>query len=333
MGTVLSPRLVLFGAFAVAVYLTAAVLGGHLAVLPNGHAVSVGVVTDLAVLVPCAYYALVVRPRQWPLVAVVPAVLAGVLLARTVLPAGYRGSLQYMEVLGFVAEAALLGWVACRAGRALRSARTTEATDPLSQLHASARAVVPGRAATVLAAELGVAYYGLVAWRARAHVPPGAEAFTTHRRSGHGGLVFALLLITGVEGLVVHLLLAGRSAAAAWSVTALSVYGAFWLVADYRATVLAPLAWDGTALCLRSGLRWRARVARGQIAGVSRAPLAGPGRGHSVAFLTEPNVWIECASPVVLEGPYGIRRETTRVGLFVDEPDRLVAALTGQPAA
>ena len=140
-------------------------------------------------------------------------------------------------------------------------------------------------------------------------------------------------MLTVVEGLAAHLLLAGWSTKAAWVVTALGAYGALWLVADYRATVLRPLAWDGAELWLRAGLRWRGRVPRGQIVRVSRGPRPEGGGVRSLAFFAQPNVWVDLAAPVALDGPYGLRSEATRVGLFVDEPDRFVAALAGDGRA
>lgn len=336
MATALHPRTLLFGAFAAAVCVTALVLGSVLPTLPHPATLAAGVTLDLTVLVPGAYYALVVRPRRWSPLAVAPVAAAGLLVAAGVLPAGYRATLGVVEAAVVPAEAALLGWLAWRAVRAGRGTGAPGAPDPVSLVYASARAIAPARVAAVLATELAVLYYALLAWRARPHVPAGARAFSAHRRSGHGALVFTLLLITGVEGLVVHLLLAGASATAAWIATAVSVYGALWLLADYRAAVLAPpVLLAGGELWLRAGLRWRVRVARGQIVRVSRTAPDAPAGGHarSLAFLTEPNVWIECAAPVVLEGPYGVRRRATHLGLFADEPDRLTAALTGGDVA
>ena len=40
----------------------------------------------------------------------------------------------------------------------------------------------------------------------------------------------------------------------------------------------------------------------------------------SLTFLTTPNLWVRLSTPVLLEGPYGIRRHARCIGLFVDEP-------------
>jgi hypothetical protein len=269
----------LFAAVALAVYLTAVVLSGQLGSLPNGRGVAAGVAMDLMLLVPGAYYLLVVRPRRWPVAAVAPVVIAGLAMAALILPAGHRAPLRVAEVVLIPVEIALLSWVVWRAAHGFRTAGTTPAADPLARLQVSAGAVVPGRLAHVVATELAVLYYALASWRARPHVPAGATAFSTHQQSGQGGIVFALLLIVAVEGVVGHLLLASWSAAAAWGATALTGYSALWLVADYRATVLGPVTWDGTSLWLRCGLRWRGSMARAQLTRIARRPLDG----HSTA--------------------------------------------------
>ena len=322
MNPAIRSRTALFAAVALGVYLTATVLGAELATLPHADRIALGITLDLALVVPAAYYWLVVRPRGWPVAGVLPIVIAGVVAAGLVIPAMHHDVVRAAERLLLPAEAMVVGWIAWRATRAARAAGAAHDADPLTTLQAGAAAVIPGRAAAVIASELGVLYYGLAAWRARPHAPPGAESFSTHRTSGHGGLVFALLLITAVEGVVVHVLLANWNAAVAWIVTALTVYGALWLLADYRATVLAPLSWDGTTLRVRCGLRWRARLANAQLRRIARAPTDGAGDAQSLTFLADPNVWIECVPPAELHGPFGLRREATWIGLSVDDADR-----------
>ena len=188
------------------------------------------------------------------------------------------------------------------------------------------------RVADVLASELAVLFYAFGTWRSTARVPDGAYAFTSHRRSGHGGLIFALVVLTIVEGIAVHLLLASWSTILAWVLTFLSFYAVLWLVADYRATVLRPLLADETEVWIRGGLRWRARVPRDQITAVARTKPDPQECTTSLAFLTTPNLWVRFSEPVLLEGPYGIRRHARCIGLFVDEPAEFQRLLGSQSA-
>jgi hypothetical protein len=107
------------------------------------------------------------------------------------------------------------------------------------------------RAADVLASELAAIHCALFSWRSRAHLPGDARAFSSHKRSGHGGLVFALLVLTAVEALAIHVLPTRWSPVLAWIITALSLYGALWLLADYRASILRPVLVDSNEVWLR----------------------------------------------------------------------------------
>jgi hypothetical protein len=150
--------------------------------------------------------------------------------------------------------------------------------------------------------------------------PDDAWAFSSHKRSGHGGLVFALLALTAVEVIAIHVLLALWSPVLAWIITALSLYGALWLLADYRASILRPVLVDSDDVWLRAGLRWQARVPRRMVSAVVRTAPRSQECTRSLAFLTTPNLWLEFSEPISLAGPYGIRRRVRKVGLFVDNP-------------
>jgi hypothetical protein len=307
-----------------AICTTALVLAGQLPGLAHPEAIALGITLDLTVLVPLAYYFLVVRPKGWPPVAVAPIIVLSLLIAAAVLPSDHQQTLRVLRTLLVPAEIGLLGWIGWQAFRALWVARDEGAADPLEALHKSARASVPvERAADVLASELAVLHYALFSWRSRAHRPNGALAFSSHKRSGHGGLVFVLLVLAAVEVVAIHVLLALWSPVIAWIVTALNLYGALWLVADYRASILRPVLVDSDEVWLRAGLRWQARVPRRMIAAVVRTAPGLQERTRSLAFLTTPNLWLEFSEPIDLAGPYGIRRRVRKVGVFVDNPAEL----------
>jgi hypothetical protein len=322
----------LFLIVAGAICTTALVLAGQLPSLKHPEAVAVGITLDLMVLVPLAYYFLVVRPKGWPPVAVAPMLVLSLLVAAAVLPSDHQQTLRVLRALVIPAELGLLGWIGWQAFRALRETRDEAAADPLEALHKSARAFLRvERAADVLASELAVLHYALFSWRSRAHQPDAAWAFSSHERSGHGGLVLALLVLTAVEAIAIHVLLALWSPALAWIITALSLYGALWLLADYRASILRPVLVDSDEVWLRAGLRWHARVPRRMIAAVVRTAPGSQEGTRSLAFLTTPNLWLEFSEPISLRGSYGIRRRVRKVGLFVDNPaefERLVNSAT-----
>jgi len=248
--------------------------------------------------------------------------------AALVLPRAHHQALRVLEILLIPLEVALLGSVVWRAARALRLSRSSIAGDPLHQLHSAARGALPwDRAAEVFASEAALLYYAFGAWRTRPHAPAGACAFTQHRRSGHGGIVFALLVLMAAEGVVLHLLLARWSVIAAWVLTIASLYGALWLVADYRATVLRPVLVGADEVWIRAGLRWNARLPRSMITAVQRTPPAEKEECLQLTLLSTPTHWVAFAEPVSVQGPYGFRRRARVLGLTPDAPEEFRRSL------
>ena len=76
------------------------------------------------------------------------------------------------------------------------------------------------------------------------------------------------------ETIALHFLVARWSEVAAWVLTGVSVYGAVWLVGDYRACVARRIEVTEESLRLRLGLRWEAEIPYSAIAEI--VPL-GPG--------------------------------------------------------
>lgn len=330
--TTVHPPTLLFAALAVAVYATAIALSGALPALPHPGAVAAGATLDLVVLVPAAFYLLVARPRGLPLATLAPVLLLSALAAAAILPSDHHRTLRFLELLLVPLEAALLGSVAWRALAAARRARGAPG-DPLDRIRAAARDAVPiPRAAEVLTAEVALFHYAFGAWRARPHCPAGAAAFTQHRRSGAGGIAFALVLLTLAEAAAVHLLLARWSATAAWVLTLASLYGALWLVADHRATVLRPILVDESGARIRAGLRWDVRLPPDAVVRVQRTAPDAELRPLRLPLLGEPTRWLVLREPVEVRGPYGFTRRAGALGLAPDDPDGLCRALGAAPA-
>jgi hypothetical protein len=322
--------LLTFVIVAAAIYAAGVAIVQQLPRIDHRGAVAVGVTFDLVVVVPLAFYLLVVRRLGLSIVTLAPVIVLSLIAASRVLPADHRQSLRALELLLAPLELGLLGWIGWRAARALRAARREAAVEPLEQFRRAAFAVTRnGRAAAIAAFEIAVLYYGLAAWRARPHAPAGADAFTHHVRSGHSGIVLAFLLVLAAEGFAVHLLLMHWNPTVAWIFTIGTVYGALWLIADYRATVLRPILVGPDGIVFRAGLRTTAQVPLASIATVGReAPGAGE-RSLKLGLAGTPTRWVTLTEPVQARGPYGLVRRVRVIGLEPDAPeefDRVLAA-------
>jgi len=316
----------------VAVYSAALALAGWLPYLDRADVVAGGMTVDMVVLVPAAFYFLVVRRRGLPIVTLVPVVVVSMLAACRVLPADRHQLLSALEYLVAPAEIAILGWIAWRSAKALGKARQDTAMDPWQQLQQAAYEVTGSHlAASVLASELAVVYYALGSWRAKPHVPEGSSGFTHHLRSGQSGIVLGFLVIVASEGLAMHLLLLRWSALVAWIFTIGSVYSALWAIADYRATVLRPILVTDESIVIRAGFRYVLEVPRRAIVEVGREKPDFGRKSRNLTLLSTPTRWLTLSRPMLAEGPYGIRRTARAVGIEPDDPEAFDRALeTGQ---
>lgn len=316
-----------FGLIATTIYAVAITMERRLPQLRQPELVSLGVLVDLLVVVPLAFYLLPVRRAGWPVRSLVPLFLFSLTGAAWVLPEQREMLKRLSEILSIPAEIGLVTWISVRTARSLKSTRGAGTDDMLERLRQVAREILPWRgAAEAIAFEMAVVYFSLFAWRRRSQSPAGAQAFTYHRTSGYGALGFAFLIMTLAEAIPVHLLVARWSSRGAWLLTALAAYGLLWFLADYRATRLRPILLDEDILCIRSGLRWTVRIPRAQIVGIHRkAPVSDT--FLRTALPTMRQLWIELAEPVTARGPYGKEKRARWVSVAVDDAKAFQEAL------
>lgn len=297
----------------------------------RASAVGIALTIDLVVVVPLAYFLLVLRPRRLPIVTLVPVLALSGLAASRILPGDQQQALRVFELAAVPLELGLLAWIGWRAARIIRKSRRPSGLDPIERLRQAAFEVTGSdRVAAILASEIAVFRYAIGSWRARPHVPAGTRALTLHRRGGHGSMVVGFVLVISCEAVAVHLLLAPWSALAAWLLTIGSAYAALWLVADYRATVLRPILIGPRHVLLRAGLRCTLEVPRERIVAVGRTRPEFGKESVDLTFLGTPTRWLTLSEPMSAEGPYGMRRRVRAIGIAPDAPEEFDAvAWTG----
>ena len=157
----------------------------------------------------------------------------------------------------------------------------------------------------------------------------------TYRSARSGSLLAGIGIAILAETLVLHLWIVGRHPLVAWALTAISIASVAWLAADYVAMGSGVLRLDDEALTLDVGRRFALRVPRDSIASVAQPewrdiPESGTPAASDYLNLMKPsapNVLIVLDEPMRVRIAGGIRRTVRRVGLHVDEPQRLVRAL------
>ena len=108
-----------------------------------------------------------------------------------------------------------------------------------------------------------------------------------------------------------------------------------WLIGDFQAVRLRPIVVGDNTLQVRVGLRWSVAIPYGQI---RQARLRGRGEAMtrrsagylSAALLVDPQLILELDCPLRVQGPYGISKEVSRVGLAVDDFEAFRAALVAK---
>lgn len=286
--------------------------------------VALGVMLDLIVMVPLVYWFLAIRRGGWPRATLIPVVLLGILGSALMLPRHHELLGKFVETLAIPYEIGLVAWIGVRTRRAVR--RGGGDGDTLERLRSVAAEVLPvRRAAEAIAFEMAVLYYALFSWRRRS--PESPEAFSYHRKSGYGAIIFAILVLMAAEGIPTHILVVRWSPVAAWILSFLTAYGVVWFLADWRAARLRPILLGPDELRLRVGLRWTVTIPRERIAAVHKKRPAGSEPYVRASLPATTPLWIELTEPVTAKGPYGIEKRARWISLNVDDPERFLRSL------
>ncbi|MDJ0363882.1 hypothetical protein QMK33_01860 [Hymenobacter sp. H14-R3] len=307
----------------------------HRAAFSQRPALSVGVTVDLLVGVPVLFYFLVVRPYRLSPISLVAVLGACLALAGWLLPAAQQGPLRALYLLPALLEATALGLAAWRARRLVRAYRAAYAQEPRiwPSVQAAVRALGP--VGELLLAELTVLRYAGLGWWAAPRAPARATAFSSYRESGFMALVATAAAVLTVEATCVHLLAQHWCPRLAPWLLFLDLYGIVFLVGHAQAVRLQPTLLTATELRIRIGFVWELTVPRASLLAAEvlrEAPDPGTGiLSLSKLLFATPNLLLTFAEPVVVTGPYGIRRTAQRVAVYFDQPRQFIAA-AGLPA-
>jgi hypothetical protein len=271
------------------------------------QAVGIGAAFDLTVTVTALYYWLIVRRGLRARGSLVAIAVLGLLRAAFLFPHVVPGK----ELLAGAAECGLVAAI-------WRGFRRTPGGDPVERFRVALAGVLPFETAErALAGEFSVLYYAF-AWRVKPLVPEGARPFTLHRRSGFADIILCVGLAAGLELLPMHILVHKGSAAMAWVLTALSVYGAVWLTGLYRSLERRPCFVKDGEITLRLGLFFSLTIPADRIAAIGGP--ADPGdlvlpRGST------PNLRIAFTEPLMADRVFGFRKVVNSVAIASDEAE------------
>ena len=305
----------------------------RLPAFPQHPALSWAVLFDVLVGLPLLFYVLLLRRYRLSPLVLITVVGACLALACWLLPAPQWPSRRLLRLLPAVLEGGTMLALAIRSRALLRAYRAAGAheTRPLLRLRLAAGQVL-GEAGVLLVAELDMLRFAVLGWwEATPTVPPGAVALASHRESGFGALLVVACFGLVIESAALDLLVRLWSPVAAGWLLVADAYALLLFIAHGHAVRLQPTVLTADVLLVRVGFVWQVVVPR------SNWPSAEQLRGDFAAdaetlnlarpLLTAPNVMLTFAAPVLVTGPYGIRRTARRLALYLDQPAALLDAL------
>ena len=319
-----------FGLCLAVIYAVAVTIVSRLGHLDDPDLMAGALTLDLTLLVPVLYYFLMVRPRRWPVITVVPVFLVSVLIAGKLIPESRQHVLDVVRYAVGVAEIVLIGFIAHKTWQLRRGYRERAAAGSgvYESLRESARSVLGPVGGGALAYEIAVLYYAVAGWRRSPE--PDPRSFTIYRTVGYTAFLIAMMGVVVVETVAVHLLVRQWTPVTAWILTALSIYAAIWLIGDYHALRWRPVCLSGDTLHLRMGLRWTIPIPIDSIREVEATPQDPPSGKPDylkAVLIGAPNRRIVLAEPVRAEGIYGFTRQVRTIDIRIDDPARFDAAL------
>lgn len=187
--------------------------------------------------------------------------------------------------------------------------------------------MVPRPLVRLALAEARLLHLALFRWRAAPDIPAGAQGFAYHRHLQP--MMIALLVLSGIEITVTHLLVAHWSRTAAMVMFVISDVSLLYLIGLIKSLRLSPVLLTPAGVRLRAGLLVDRTIPYATIAAVTANPdgetVRAPG-SWNIALLAWPNMLIRLSEPLPPSSRW--RRDPVRaVALRLDEPGPFLDAL------
>ena len=295
-----------------------------------------GAVTfDLTLGVTFAYWLIVVRRGKASLRSILPVFVASIAAAAVTLPPGHRDLVRYARYLAAPFELGVIVAItlAVRSAQRRLTAAGTMLDIPERIRSVLSTSMLAPRIADIIATEVSMFYYALLAWRRKPFAPEGALAFSYHKKSGYAALLYALAGACCVELAVVDIVVRTRAPGAANVFIVLGAFSALWLLGFARAVQLRPVLVNGQAVLVRNGLRAQIDLPRDAIASIDvgrRAFEPSSTAGYLRVGMGTSTVALTLREPLRVHGAYGTSKLVSRLALALDEPTAFAAALSAK---
>lgn len=288
---------------------------------------------DLLVGVPLLFYFLVVRRCQLPLSSLIGVVGACLAIAFWLIPPAQQQPLRVLQFLPVVLELGTLALLMIKAHRLVQYYQLAYHQEP--QFWPCAQLAIQqtlGPAGVLLVAEMEMLRYALFGWWDSPESKPTATVFSNYRESGFMAFVIMFGAALAIETTVVHLLAIQWSTRVANWLLFFDAYSLLMLLAHVHAVRLRPVLLTLSTLHLRVGFVWQLTVARAEVVAIETLR-DNPTPADDLLNLTKllftpPNLLLTFAHPVVVQGPYRIRRTVRRAAIYLDQPQQFLKVMS-----
>ncbi|MDT3405138.1 hypothetical protein [Mucilaginibacter terrae] len=308
----------------------------HLAA-PRYNAVANGLLADVLVTFPAAYYFLIIRPLKLRKRNILFVVSCCLCVAYLIMPPTQQAYILQLRKLSVAAELGFIIYAISKVRSISKQYRHLQhhLPDVANQLqHSMTKALGNTMPVRLLASELTVMRFSLLYWLKTAAAPYNAISFSTHKQSGYASLFGVILFVAIIELAGFHLLLLNYSVTSAIVVTALSIYGLMFLIADFAAIIKSPVLVHHNNLLLRVGIRWHLFTTCDNIASATKITDSfTPPKGCFKGAVTKGsiNMHIVFKQPVNINRLYGSTLQVRELVISIDQADEFLAALSLTP--
>jgi hypothetical protein len=297
----------------------------------NSDLLSYGILTDLLFTSPLIYF-FIIRKSNISKLTILRVLLLGILVS------GFILNSEKLELLGVLKkwvspliEIFLFVFIFHKFRLVNSAAKTQNATKVDFLIHCRnlfGILLSNTKAGNVLASEIAIMYYAFFGKLNNQE----KNNFTSYKENGILALLYALLMVLIIETITMHFVFALLNSLFAWILTGLSLYTCLQLFAHIRAIKLRPIKIENNILELRMGLAADASISLSNIKSieVTTTDCLKTNAEHISLFKTfeSHNICIELNHPTEIIKIFGIKKHSSTILLFVDNPAEFKNTLT-----
>ncbi len=293
---------------------------------------SLAITLDLVVIVPILFYFLIIRPLKLNPALIISAYILSAWSVYFILPKTQHFYLNYVWHSLALVEISVMIWAISKIKTIIKTYKSLSINsfDFYFNLKKSLELTIGNTVFTrVFATEIATIRYGLLFFiQPKIEKMSHQKVFSVHKKSGYVTVWSVLLFVAFIELFAMHFLFKSFGNTVVLIADLLSIYAIIFMVADLIALLRRPIVIDNQQLTIRVGIRWHAIIDLNKIEKIeliSKMPKDKDIR--KVATLGEPNLLLTLTESIELTGLYGMRFQTKRLALLVDNKELFIKSL------